>query len=226
MNNRRVLGVVLLVLGGLLAANPLYIYQHPDQVNEVLIVSEPRGEPAANYSYDSLSPRAKTLFDRARQAPDNRTTFRGDEARPDDFAFVDNSSAVRIAGNLYYVEYRGDTYYLRAFEQPSLGEEQRRSQGMIGLGAALGLVGALYVWRGNQSTSLGAALGIVGGLLLLLNLANRFTPDVLGAFNVVGGTVFVVLAMLFGIASAGYLLYLAAREEFLDKPPTTERQGR
>jgi hypothetical protein len=33
-----------------------------------------------------------------------------------------------------------------------------------------------------------------------------------------------MLAMLFGIASAGYLGYLAARELFLDRPPAP-REG-
>jgi hypothetical protein len=219
MNDRRVLGVVLVVLGGLLIANPLYIYQHPDQINEVRIVGDPLEGPTANYSYDELSPRAKTLFDSARENADNTTTFRGSEARPDDFAFEDDSSAVRIAGNLYAVDYRGSRYYVRAFQQPSLGEEQRRSQGLVGLGVALVIVGALYAWRGNQPPTIGAAVGVIGGLMLLFNLSNRYAPDVLGAFNVVGGSIFVLLAMLTGIASAGYLGYLAARELFLDQPP-------
>jgi hypothetical protein len=219
MNDQRVLGVVLVVLGGLLIANPLYIYQHPDQVNEVRIVSEPREQPRANYTYAELSPRAKTLFDRARRSADNTTTFRGETARPEEFDFVDDSSAIRIAGNLYGIEYQGETHYVRAFQQPSLGEERRRSQGLLGLGVAIAIVGALYAWRANQSLTIGASLGAIGGLLLLLNLSNRYAPEVLGAFNVIGGSIFVMLAMLLGIASAGYLGYLAARELFLDRPP-------
>lgn len=219
MNDRRVLGVVLVVLGGLLIANPLYIYQHPDQINEVRIVSDPLEEPTTNYSYDELSSRAKTLFDRARESTDNTTTFRGSEGRPEEFDFVDDENAVRIAGNLYGIDYEGETYYVRAFQQPSLGDEQRRSQGLVGLGVALVIVGALYAWRANQPPTIGASLGVIGGLMLLFNLLNRFAPEILGAFNVVGGSIFVLLAMLFGIASAGYLGYLAGRELLLDQPP-------
>lgn len=219
MNDQRVLGVVLVVLGGLLIANPLYIYQHPDQVNEVRIVSEPRERPTANYSYSELSPQAKTLFDEARRSTDNTTTFRGNAARPEEFEFVDDSSAIRIAGNLYQVDYQGETYYVRTFQQPSLGEERRRSQGLIGLGVAIAIVGALYAWRANQSPTIGASLGAIGGLMLLLNLSHRYAPEVLGAFNVIGGSIFVMLAMLLGIASAGYLGYVTARELFLDRSP-------
>jgi len=217
MNKRRALGVVLVVLGGLLAANPLYIYQHPDEINEVLIVSEPQERPEANYSYADLSPRARALFDEARAAEDNSTTFHGRDSRPEEFDFVDDESAVGFAGHFYRVDQAGDTYYVWAFEQPSVGEEQRRSQALVGLGFALLLVGVLYAWRGNQPMAIGLSLGALGAVMLLLNLSYRYARDLLGPVNAIGGSVFVLLALLFGIAGTGYLGYLTAREQFTDR---------
>lgn len=213
--------MALLVLGGLLVANPLYIYQHPDEINEVLIVSEPRKEPAANYTYDELSPRAKALFDDARRSADNSTTFHGRDARPPDFDFVAEEEAVGYAGNFYRIDDGGDTYYVWAFEQPSVGagEEQRRSQALVGLGVALLLVGGLYVWRGNQPLPIGATLAGLGTLMLLLNLLYRYARDLSDVLNALGSSALVLLSLLVAIAGAGYLGYLTARERFLGRPP-------
>lgn len=231
MNKRRALGVVLVILGGLLAANPLYIYQHPDEINEVRIVSDPREsgslnsprdylalkQPGGNYTYDELSPRARTLFDRAREAPNNITTFYGDDRRPPDFQFVaENESGA--AGNWYIVDHQNETYYVWALQQPpSFGTEQRRSQSLFALGLTLLLAGLLYAWRGDQPIGVGASLGALGGVMLLLNISYRYARDLLGGLNVFGGSVFILLALLFGIAGAGYLGYLTARDRFADR---------
>lgn len=232
MNKRRALGVVLVVLGGLLAANPLYIYQHPDEINEVRIISDPRDSdsdslardflaltpPDANYTYDELSPRAKELFDSARDDPNNVTQFYGDERRPPDFVFADENES-GAAGNYYSVEQEGTTYYVWTLQQPSsFGGEQRRSQALVGLGLTLLLAGVLYAWRGDQPMAIGASLGALGGVMLLLNLSYRYARDLLGGLNVLGGSVFVLLALLFGIVGAGYLGYLTARDRFLARP--------
>ena len=217
-----------------MAANPLYIYQHPDEINEVRIISDPRDSESeglareflgltsadANYTYGELSPRAKELFDRARNDSGNRTRFYGDDRRPADFDFADENES-GAAGNWYRVERGGDTYYVWAFAQSSTrDEEQRRSQALVGLGLTLLLAGGLYAWRGNQPMAIGVTLGVLGGMLLLLNVAYRFARDLLGPLNALGGSVFVLLVLLFGIAGAGYLGYLTARERFGGRPRT------
>src|SRR6056297_2299348 len=106
MNDHRVLGGVLLVLAALLVANPLYIFQHPDEVNEVQVGNYYDRTPTANYTYEELSPRAQEVVREAIESEDNSTRFRGDETRPPEFTFAEPSNDTReIARSRYRIEY-------------------------------------------------------------------------------------------------------------------------
>ncbi|WP_136715987.1 hypothetical protein [Halorientalis salina] len=308
MNDHRVLGGVLLVLAVLLAANPLYIFQHPDEVNEVKVGNSydrtptanytyeelsPRAQelvrqaieseddttrfrgdrnrpdefrfeaasngtrevagslyriasngtnytlaytyrysnessrvtvdgpddriPRANYSYEELSPRARTVFDEAMSAENNTTQFQGAENRPDEFEVPpqSNTSGGVVVGAVYRVEYNGTNYTIETFMPPRVSNtETQRSQALIGFGVVLGVIGALFVWRA-QPQMLGLTFGSLGVAFLVLNLGYRYAPDLFGWLTVFGSSIFVSLALLAGIVSAGYLLYKTNRERQL-----------
>jgi hypothetical protein len=213
MDDHRVLGVGLLVIAALLVANPLYLYQSPDEVNEVRMLDEPTESVAANYSYGELSSRAQTLYDRARTAEDGRITFHGNENRPGEFEFVDEAQTVGIAGKVYRIEYEGETTYVRTFERPTVGTEANRSQGLLGLGVVLAVMCALYVRR-PQPLDVGAYNAAAAAVLLLLNVDSRYT-GLLGGLDFLGGWIVILLALVAAIVSLGYLLYRTMRERRL-----------
>ncbi|MFB6179486.1 MAG: hypothetical protein ABEI77_07170 [Halorientalis sp.] len=308
MNEHRVLGVVLLVAAALLVANPLYIFQHPDEVNKVVVGNSYDRTPAANYTYDELSPRGKTVVRKAIESDTHGTRFHGDDRRPSEFEFAappnktrDSASTVyrisdngtdytvtythhyetntsrltvgntanqrpaaayayanlstrgqdvfdraltaennttRIsstarppefsvpprtagssgfAGEVYRVEYNGTNYTIETYAPPQLtNPETHRSQALMAYGLILALIGALFVWR-EQPFVLGVLLGGLGVVFLVLNLGYRYTPDLVGWLSVFGSSIFVVLALLAGIVSAGYLLYKTNRERQLTR---------
>ncbi|WP_336003006.1 hypothetical protein [Halorientalis halophila] len=211
MDDRRVLGLGLLVVAALLLANPLLVFQNPDEVNEVRVLEDYDGTPAANYTYAELSPRAQELLDEARAADSGRTVFHGNENRPEEFAFVDEEQAVGIAGNVYRIEDGSERYHVRAFERPSVGTETNRSQGLLGLGLVLALMGVVYI-RWPQPMTVGAVNGAVGAVAFAFNGLFRYT-DLLGPLGFVGGWVTLLLAVIAAIVSLGYLLYRVMREK-------------
>jgi hypothetical protein len=220
MNDHRVLGVALVVLAALLLANPLYIYQYPDQKNEVSI-GETRYErsPSENFSFEELSPRAQELVEAAIESDTNSTTFRGDDRRPSEFDFskpVDDQTDAFV-GEVYRVEYEGQNYTVTTFQHPrSIKPETRRSQTLLGLGLVIALIGVLYVWR-EQPPLLGGVVGGAGFIFLLLNVGYRYTDNGLGAFGLFGSWPFMLLGLLGSITAAGYLLYLTNRERRLNR---------
>jgi hypothetical protein len=308
MNDHRVLGGVLLVLAVLLVANPLYIFQHPDEVNEVEVGNTFDRTPTANYTYEELSPRAQELVKQAIESEDDSTQFWGDDNRPEEFQFEgatnrsrdlvgsvyrvayngtnytvaytyrysNESSTVTVgnsydrpptanftyeelsprardvfdaamdsqnnttrfqgqenrsdeftvpprsaesggiyAGSVYRVEYNGTNYTIETYTPPRVSNtETQRSQALIGFGVVLGVIGALFVWR-EQPQMLGLTLGSLGVAFLVLNLGYRYAPDLFGWLTVFGSSIFVALALLAGIVSAGYLLYKTNRERQL-----------
>ncbi|MFD1588982.1 hypothetical protein ACFR9U_18540 [Halorientalis brevis] len=310
MNDHRVLGGALLVLAALLVANPLYIFQHPDEINEVQVGNYYDRTPTANYTYEELSPRAQDVVRKAIESPDNSTRFRGDEARPPEFTFARPSNDTRdvarsryrvayngtnytlrlvydysatrstvtlgesenrtatanytyeqlspraqelfrtvhaasnntttfqgdekrppefrvaprtnatsgiVVGSVYRVEYNGTNYTIETFTPPRVMQsETRRSQSLVVFGLILGAIGALFVWR-PQPLTLGYALGGFGAVFLVLNLAYRYTPTVAGWVTVFGSSIFVMLAILGGIVSGGYLVYKTNRERRLSQ---------
>jgi len=220
MRTHRVLGVGLVILALLLVANPLYVYPNPDEINEVQY-SENKSDlyfgdggnftPSARYDYEELSDRGKEVVDRAREAEDNSITFYGDDERPEEFEFVNESQSVRVAGSVYEITRDDETAYIRTYEHPPTTNETQRSRGLIALGIALGAVGLVYVWR-EQSRNLGLTLGGIGGLELVANVANRYGGSTFDVFAVLGSSAFIVLALLATIVSLGYLLYKTMRE--------------
>lgn len=218
MRTHRVVGVVLLGVALLLVANPLYVYQYPDEVNRVRIVTDGEPTPAANYSAGELSPRARELVRETVESDANRTTFRGDHRRPPEFEFaVDRSGGLDVAGEVYAVEYDGRSYLVRTYRAPrALGAEASRSRGLVGLGVVVGLVGGAYLRR-DQPLTLGVSLAAVAAGLLVLNLASRYADGALGPVAVLGSAPFVFLGLFFAIASLGYLVYRTMRERRLDR---------
>jgi hypothetical protein len=218
MHTHRALGVLLLVLAGLLVANPLYVYQHPDEVYYVQAGTSFEGDPGsltANYTYEDLSPRAQELVTRAIES-ESRISFHGDHRRPDDFQFTaDGNETVEVVGGVYRIEYQGETHYVRTSIAPPSNNESNRSQGLITLGVLLGLTGLVYANR-DLPVNLGVSLAALGGLLLLLNVKSRFAPDLLSGLNVFGSQVFLMLGIVIAIASVGYLVFRINRERRLE----------
>lgn len=303
MNDHRVLGGVVLLLAVLLVANPLYIYQHPDEINEIKVGNTYDRTPSANYTYEELSSRAQELVRKAIESDDNSTRFRGDHTRPKEFQFdkptnesrdivqtvyrveyngtnhtvalvyhyatefsrvtVDEPTDRRpsanytygelsprgqdvfrsaltaqnnttkfqgeenrpaefsvpqqtgssiVVGAVYRVEYNGTNYTIETFTPPRVtNTEARRSQALIAFGLILGVIGGLFVWR-EQPQTLGYTMAGLGFVFLVLNLGYRYMPDVFGWLTVFGSSIFIVLALLGGIVSAGYLVYKTNRE--------------
>ncbi|SDF78467.1 hypothetical protein [Halorientalis regularis] len=213
MEDHRVLGVGLLVIAVLLLANPLYLYPNPDEVNEVRVLDSFDGTPAANYTYENLSDRAQTVVDRARNAESGRITFRGNENRPREFTFVQTDQAVRVEGEIYRIEHGDEQFYVWTLGRPNFNTESNRSQGLLGLGFVLALMGTLYLWR-PQPIDIGGAMAGAGTLLLLFNFDYRYT-ELLGGFSVLGSWVVILLTLLAAIVSLGYLFYRTMRERRL-----------
>jgi len=293
----------VLLLAALLVANPLYIYQHPDEINEVKVGNTYDRTPSANYTYEGLSSRAQELVRKAIEAEDNSTRFRGDHTRPKEFEFdrptnesrdtaqtvyrveyngtnhtvtlvyhyatefsritVDEPTAQRptanytyaelstraqnvfrsaltaqnnttkfqgdekrpsefsvpqqtggsiVVGAVYRVEYNGTNYTIETFTPPRVtNTEARRSQALIAFGLILGVIGSLFVWR-EQPPKIGDKMDGLGFVFLVLNLGYRYAPDVFGWLTVFGSSIFIGLALLGGIVSAGYLVYKTNRE--------------
>lgn len=216
MNYHRVVGVVVLCIGALLVANPLYLYQYPDERNTVAVGNYLDQSPRANYTYEELSPDAQRLVRTAIESEDNFTRFHGDHRRPEEFRFStgDENGSFAVVGGVYRVEYQGRNYTISTFEQPPIQEESRRSQGLVGYGLVLAVVGTIYLWR-DQDSAVGPTLGAVGVVLLAFNALYRFAPDALGGLNVLGSAVFILVALLFAIASGGYLVFKTMRERRL-----------
>lgn len=213
MKDHRILGVGLLVVAVLLVANPLYIFQHPDEINEVKIGNTYDRTPAANYTYENLSDPGQKYVRKAIESPTNATQFRGDEKRPPEFTFdpPENGSGI-VAGEVYRVEYNGTNYTVETFAPPRVvNTETRRSEALIAYGVVLGLVGGMFLWR-RQPRSMGIGLGALGALFLFLNLGYRYAGDALGWVTLLGSSIFVVLALLGAIVSAGYLFYRSMRQ--------------
>jgi len=208
MKRHRALGVVLLFLGILLVANPLYVYQYPDEINRVQVGVLYETEPAANYTYGELSPRAQELVRKAIESDSNVTTFHGNHRRPAEFQFAPGGDT--IAGELYMVEYQGETYPITTYEPAPIETESRRSEGLMGLGLVIGVAGALFIYS-RQPMRIGLGLAAAGVVFLVLNLLYRFSPSTLGGLNVLGSPAFLVSALLVGIVSVGYLLYRTNR---------------
>ncbi|MFB6165978.1 MAG: hypothetical protein ABEJ31_12530 [Haloarculaceae archaeon] len=215
--NHRVLGVGLLLVAVVLAANPLFIYQHPNQVNVVQLGNYYDRPIAANYTYDELSPRARELVRAAIDSPSNATTFHGNDRRPPDFEFSrtggeEAGGSLVGAGAVYRVEYQGRNYTVETFEEPAmLNDEARRSKMLIGYGLILALVAGLYLWR-PQPPDIGFGLGAIGAAFLVVHLAARYAGDAVGGFAALASSVFVLLGIVAAVIGAGYLLFRAMHE--------------
>jgi hypothetical protein len=214
MKRHRALGVGLLLLGILLVANPLYIYQYPDEINRVQVGTLWETEPAANYSYEELSPRAQELVRTAVESDSNVTTFHGDHRRPTEFQFSAGAGTDRIAGELYLVTYNGTTYPITTYESAPVKTESRRSQGMLGFGMVVGIAGALFIYA-RQPLRIGLGLFGAGAFFLVSNLLYRYSRSTLGGLNVLGSSIVLTLALLIGIVSVGFLLYRTSRRHRL-----------
>ncbi|WP_299263490.1 hypothetical protein [Halorientalis sp.] len=213
MEDHRVLGVGMLIIAVLLLANPLYVYQNPDEVNEVRVFDSYNGTTAANYSYENLSDPAQDLVDRARRAGSGRITFRGDENRPAEFTFVQADRAVRVEGEVYRIERGDEQFHVWTLSRPEFSTESNRSQGLLGLGFVLAAMGALYVWR-PQPLDIGGGMTSAGVLLLVFNLDYRYT-ELLGGLSFLGGWIVILLILIAAIVSLGYLFYRTMRERRL-----------
>jgi hypothetical protein len=210
MKRHRALGVGLLLLGILLVANPLYIYQYPDEINRVQVGTLYETEPAANYSYEELSPRAQELVREAIESDRNMTSFHGDHRRPSEFQFGVGAGSDTIAGELYMVTYEGTTYPITTYESAPVETESRRSQGLLGFGLVVGVAGALFIYD-SQPMRIGLGLAGAGAFFLVANLSYRYSRSTLGGLNIFGSSMFIVVGMLIGIVSVGFLLYRTNR---------------
>ncbi|RXK51218.1 hypothetical protein [Halorientalis pallida] len=213
MDDHRVLGVGLLVIAVLLLANPVYLYPNPDEVNEVRLLDSYNGTAAANYTYENISSRAQTLVDRAQAAESGRITFRGDENRAEEFTFVQTGQAVRVEGEIYRIERGDEQFYVWTLSRPDFNTESNRSQGLLGLGFVLAVMGALYVRR-PQPIDIGGGMAGAGTLMLLFNLDYRYT-ELLGGLGFLGGWAVILVTILAAIVSLGYLFYRTMRERRL-----------
>lgn len=211
MRGHRALGAGLLVLAVLLAANPLYLYQHPDEVNTVRVGNYYDRPPAANYTYENLSSEARALVRAAIESGDNETSFHGHDNRPPEFEFDATGDGEVFAGEVYRVEYRGHTYTIETYEQSATpGTESRRSETLVGYGLVLGVVGAAYLRR-EQPRDIGAALGGLGVGFLLVHLAVRHGG--VDGLSILASPVFVLLGIVVAVLATGYLLFRTMHDE-------------
>ena len=197
----------------------VYTYRYSTEVSEVTLTSRYDGAPTATYTFGDLSPRAKEEFRRALNAHNNTTRFQGAEKRPDEFEVPTHptGSTSGVVGAVYRVEYEGTNYTIETFMPPRVSNtETRRSQALVAYGLVLAVIGSLFVWR-EQPRSLGLTLGGFGVVFLLANVGYRYAPDQVGWLTVFGSSIFVVLTLLGGIVSTGYLLYRTNRERRLEQ---------
>lgn len=210
MVDTRVLGVALLVVASLLIANPLYLYQHPDEVNTVQ-VSAAETDAEVDYAFENLSPRAQDVVETAVESETGVTQFRGDHRRPAEFNFDPSEGTDIIAGSTYRVGYQGTTYVVRTFAEPELlTSERERSQGLFGFGVVLALIGFSYILH-RQPTGLGLATGGIGLALFGANVVYRLDGPG-GVVTVLSAPAVLFFAILAGIVTLGYLVYRAMRQ--------------
>jgi len=214
MEAHRAVGAGLLITAALLIANPLYVYQHPDEVNEIRLLEGYDGPTDRNYTFEELSPRGQELFRDALNDESGRVVFHGDHRRPDGFVFEKEDQPVRVEGAVYRIEYEGDTYHLLTSKRPPLRNEADRSKWLVILGVLLGGVGTLYV-RQEQPLDLGLAVGALGTVALASSLAHRYAHEAAGLLTLLGSAVVVVLMSLVTVIVGGYLLYRSMRERRL-----------
>lgn len=208
--SRQVLVLVALVAVALaLVANPLYLYQYPDEVNTLQRGNPFDSEPRDTVDLDGLPGESREMVSQALER--GRYEFHGDHRRPAPFRFE-----YQGAPPVYVVEHGGEETNLTTYGQSDLvGTEGRRSTALQAYGLVLAVVAGAYAlglrWGGADSQRVAGGLAGVGALFLLLNATFRYGVDAVGVFGVFGSSPVVGLGTVLALVPAAVLVVRRGR---------------
>jgi hypothetical protein len=217
--DRRVSLVFALLVAVLLVSNPLYSLQdanEPEYDHSIDRIEQ--GEIPDEIDvlqYDSLSPNAQAVINQALVDPDGQETVAGEENKPPEFFYSDNTSPNR---GQYVIEKNGTYYELSTSAGGGFLGVARLTQHLLqllGVGVALTAIGMrdapqVPVAAAGVATVplLLVSVGLYDGIELLVLLA------ALGSFVVMGALAVVVDAEVsFGTAAVAVFALLVALVE-------------